>query len=1510
MTTLVERRDWAATPLGPVDRWPQSLRTAVSVCLASRFPMLVWWGRHLVKIYNDAYLPILGDKHPRALGSPGARVWPEIWDTIGPMLAGVLAGGPATWSEDQLLLLERHGFPEECYFTFSYSPIQDESGGVGGVFTAVSETTGRVVGERRLSTLGELAAQTADAKNDDEVLTRAAEVLARARADLPFALVYLVDDGAPAARLVAGHGLVRGGPAAPVVHGLGGSASGTRRDGPWPFGEVCDTRGAMLVADLAGLAVDPAPADAPAGADAAPERALVLPLMQPGRGRPVGMLVAAVSARLPLDEEYRSFLDLVAGHLSTALGEARAYAAERARAEALAELDRSKTTFLSNVSHEFRTPLTLLLGPAHDALAEEDRPAQRVRWELVERSGTRLLKLVNTLLDFARVEAGRAQAHTEPVELATYTAELAGVFRSAFATAGLRFVVDPWPLPRPVWVDREMWEKIVLNLLSNALKYTLTGEVRVSVRAAGELAELVVADTGAGIPADEMPRLFDRFHRVRDARSRSYEGSGIGLALVKELVELHEGTIAVDSVPGSGTTVTVSLPFGAPVAPTDEPAPPAAGAQVPELRRAAPYVTEAMRWLAPTTGATSTDWPVEPAPAAGTGCDDLTGARILIADDNADMRGYLVRLLGPAYQVKAVPDGAAALASIRAAPPELVLADVMMPGLDGFELLRALRDDPATARIPVVLLSARAGEESAIEGLSAGADDYLVKPFPARELLARVQANLRMSRLREAATNSARQHAAQLSGLAAAAVKINSAGALDDVLELVTDQARKLVGTHQAVTSMTVDDGGAQTINQVSLSDKYAAWRGYTARPEGTGIHALVCAENRPMRLTQAELTAHPAFRGFSAQSGVHPPLRGWLAVPLRASDGRNLGVIQLSDRCHGEFDEADEAVLVQLAELAAARVEAVRLYDREAEQRRRAERVARLQGLLAEASRLLAARLEPQAVLDVIGKLAVPALADCVVVHLAEERAGEQPAHRGRQAPVRLAHVRHRDDTSPGRDTLLDLAAQVPVDLDQPHGAGAVIRTGRPEHLTEITDELLVRAVPDADQLARLRELDLCGLSSVPLTARGRTFGALSLVRTSGAAFGEEERRFAEELAQHTALAYDNARLFQSERRLALTLQRSLLPQELPIVPGLGLASRYLAGARGTEVGGDFWDVLSLPDGRVAVAVGDVMGRGVTAAAAMGQLRSALRGYALEGQPPAALLGKLDTFVQILGAGQLTTCLYGVYDPATGQLSLASAGHLPPLLLTPAGQPEFLSLDPGLPLGVAAADGDVPFVERSVTVPPGSLLLLYTDGLVEGRGMPVETGMAKLREALLPGWSSVEEVVDRALHALGRDDDHDDDTALLAVAIHATDNPPPAPAPPRGGGTPHPAEPPVALHLPSDVRAPAGARRFVEETLAGWRLDTLVEDCTLMVSELVTNAVRYGRGGVTVHTSSAPGLLHVGIDDPNPTLPAMRHVRADDEGGWGLWLVDALADRWGAEQLKCGKRVWFEVAA
>ncbi len=714
MGALMRANDWAATPLGPVSTWPQSLRSAVSVCLGSRFPIVIYWGADYVVLYNDAYAEILGKKHAWALGRRCKEVWSEIWDVIAPMLDGVTATGEATWSDDQLLILERQGYPEECYFSFSFSPVRGAAGGVEGIFTAVIENTRRVLGERRLRTLRGLAARAAAAKGEDEAWQSAGEGLAGNPHDLPFAVLY--------------------------------------RTG----GEGCSIRVAVAGTEPQSTAWPIERAIAGGKAEHA-SGALVLPVARPGVPA-YGCLVAGLSPRRPLDDEYRGFLSLVADQIATAIANARAYEEEKRRAEALAEIDRAKTAFFSNVSHEFRTPLTLMLGPVEDGLADAEAPlspVQRERLELVRRNGLRLQKLVNTLLDFSRIEAGRAQASYAPTDLAALTADLASSFRSAVEKAGLTLVVDCPPLTEPAYVDRDMWEKIVLNLLSNAFKFTFEGEISVCLRPKGKLLELAVRDTGTGIPAAELPHVFERFRRVAGARSRTHEGTGIGLALVQELVRLHGGTVEAQSVEGEGSTFSVSIPAGKAHLPAER-----VGAErtlVATTLGADPFVEEAMRWLPGE----------ETLPAKEDLAVDGRRARIVWADDNADMREYVRRLLATRFEVEAVPDGEAALAAVRARQTDLVLADVMMPRLDGFGLLSALRSDPATKAVPVMLLSARAGEESRIEGMAAGADDYLVKPFSARELLVRVATLLQAIDARREALEQQRRAAKTSATLAA-----------------------------------------------------------------------------------------------------------------------------------------------------------------------------------------------------------------------------------------------------------------------------------------------------------------------------------------------------------------------------------------------------------------------------------------------------------------------------------------------------------------------------------------------------------------------------------------------------------------------------------------------------------------------------------------------------------------------------------------------------------------------
>jgi signal transduction histidine kinase len=736
MGRLIRSFDWASTPLGPIQAWPQSLRTAVNICVDSGFPVLLWWGPELAMIYNDAYRLILGDKHPRSMGQAGRECWPEIWNTIGPMLLDVLKHGRTSYFEDLMLPLQRRGFAEECYFTFSYSPIRDDSDRVSGVFCAVTETTERVYGERQLAFLRNLAAGTADARTLDEASAMAMACLTNNPWDLPFTALYL-DEGDQGYARVGFSGLAAGHEAALPLRL---SAADTAAS-PWRLAEVARTKLSVIV-DI--------PVSLKLAGDFRPQprQALVVPIVSNG-GAKTGMLLAGLNPMRPLNEQYRGFVDLAAGQIAASIGNAYAYEQQSKRAEALAEINRAKTVFFSNVSHEFRTPLTLMMGPLEDLLQKELPPAEREELAMVHRNAMRLLKLVNTMLDFAGIEAARMRATFQPTNLATFTADLASTFRSAMEKANLRLRIDCPPLPQPVYVDRAMWEKIVLNLLSNAFKFTLQGEIAVALCPGRDCVELQVRDTGVGIPQDQLPKVFERFHRVPGVRGRTHEGTGIGLALTKELVGLHAGSITADSTPGRGTTFTVRIPTsgshlpGADVGSTTN----AAAAEVPSALldaqpgaqpSAQPYLEEALRWLP--------DVDIDTGPAKRE--DHAHRARVLLADDNADMRQYLQQLLGQFWTVESVADGVAALAACTRDPPDLVLTDVMMPGMDGFQLLDRLRADATLKEIPVIVLSARAGEDARVEGVEAGADDYVVKPFAARELVARVRAHLRLARMR------------------------------------------------------------------------------------------------------------------------------------------------------------------------------------------------------------------------------------------------------------------------------------------------------------------------------------------------------------------------------------------------------------------------------------------------------------------------------------------------------------------------------------------------------------------------------------------------------------------------------------------------------------------------------------------------------------------------------------------------------------------------------------------
>ncbi|MFJ6673388.1 ATP-binding protein [Actinosynnema sp. NPDC091369] len=679
--------DWASTPLGPVGSWPVELRAAIRTVMPSRVPMLLWWGPRLVQIFNHAYTPVLGGKYPRAIGRPGAECWAEVWDELEPLARQAMDEGVSTYSENQLLFPHRHGYREETYWTFSYSPVLAEDGSVAGIFVATTDVTARVLGERRLETLRQLGTLSiAEADTAADACRAAVKVLAGSAADLPRVAAYL-----------------RTGDEEPVLVASTGGGAVTPAE---VVGRVSATgRAEMLGRD----------------------ETLVLPLTAGARGTH-GALVVGLSPFRSFDQPYASFVDLVTAGVATAVDDTVAYEAERARATALAELDAAKTRFFQNVSHEFRTPLTLLLAPLGTLLEDhaEVLPAdQREAVSAAHRAALRLRRLVDTLLDVARAEADHLHLRPEPTDVAALTADCAAMFRATAEGLGLELVVDV--SGGTVWLDQEMWARIVLNLLSNAVKFTPEGTVAVTVRTTEDSCVLTVADTGVGISEAEQGRVFQRFHQVDGVTGRSREGVGIGLSLVADLAAALGGTVSVRSAPGRGSTFTVTVPKSRAEA---------AVRRVALDDLGASFLGETRQWAPPEAAE----------PVAG-----RARRRVLLVEDNADLRDYLTRLLSAQHwRVDGVGDAEAALEHARTVRPDLVLSDVMLPGRDGLALLGELRSDPVLARVPVVLVTARAGTESAIEGLRHGADDYVVKPFHPAELIARVRVHLELSSFREA----------------------------------------------------------------------------------------------------------------------------------------------------------------------------------------------------------------------------------------------------------------------------------------------------------------------------------------------------------------------------------------------------------------------------------------------------------------------------------------------------------------------------------------------------------------------------------------------------------------------------------------------------------------------------------------------------------------------------------------------------------------------------------------
>jgi PAS domain S-box-containing protein len=1294
---------WEKTPLGPPTGWPQSLRTAVSILLSSRFPMWMAWGPELTFFCNDAYRrDTLGSKYPWALGRPAGEVWAEIWDDIGPRIDTVLSTGEATWDEGLLLFLERSGYPEETYHTFSYSPLRDDDGGLVGMLCVVSEETERVIGARRMATLRDLGSDPSAIRTEHEMLAFAGAQLGGNRRDLPFTLTYLFEgDGV---RLAASTGIAGSHPVADPAR--------------WP------------AEGLVPLDAD----DLPTGDwPEPPTQALMVPLLRQG-GAPYGFMVCALNRYRALDDNYRGFLELAARHVASGIESARSNEAQRRRAEELAELDRAKTAFFSNISHEFRTPLTLIMGPLEELRSRLDEP----ELDLIHRNALRLGKLVNTLLDFSRIEAGRMQARFEPIDLSAATSELASVFRSAIERAGLAFEVDCPPLGEPVYTDRGMWEKVVLNLLSNALKFTFTGRVCVAVRREDDRAVVTVSDTGIGVPEEEMPRLFERFHRIENAKSRSNEGSGIGLALVRELVELHGGTITAESTVGEGTTFAIRLRFGAEHLPADaltEPSGPVTASSTAD-----PYVEEALRWL-----------PGEPETPP---VEERTTARVLVADDNADMRDYLTRLLRSAgHRVEAVADGRRALEAARRNSPELIVSDVMMPGLDGLELVAALRADPRTASTPVLLLSARAGQEASIEGLEAGADDYLVKPFSSAELLARVRANVELARLRNHHT---RWRTALIDSLQEAFFVCDEDGAVVEMNSTFTD----ILGYGPEGMPYPPD---------------HPWWPDRRTDPEG---HRQVTA----------------AFASLLEDS------RGSYTIPVQHRDGHRLWVAaafsQVTDPDTGR------------------RVTVGTLRDVTAEH----YAVQRESALAALSVRLSEAESLTGAVGDVLQVLREQWPATRVYAAIFDSEG--TPALTAAEPPERW-----EDLAAPLRRAIVELS-------DKPLLTSVAEPTGGAGVSLEHPDGTMVLWI----ELAENR----------PFTEQDQTLLAV--------------------LAGHVAQGLHRVHQLDQQRETALALQRAILgPAQLPP----GFVVRYAPATRPLKVGGDWYDTVTLTDGRIGIVVGDCVGHGLPAATVMGQLRSACRALLLQNTDPAQTLSALDRFAGQLPGAMGATVFCGVLDLATGELAYSSAGHPPAVVAHADGGTDLLDDGRSRPVGVRMVSARP---EAHYVVPARATLLLYTDGLVERRREPLTAGIGRVAAVVRDGRAaSLEDLATGVMSGMAPETGFDDDVALLLYR--------------------HPG--PLEIEFPAEPGKLSPVRSALRTWLARCGVDTATAQNVLVAAgEACANAIEHGHrfrpgGRIWLRAAATADELQLTVTDgghwktPDPA--------ANPHRGRGLALMRAL---------------------
>ncbi|UOR07321.1 ATP-binding protein [Hymenobacter aerilatus] len=551
MGERIRTLDWSRTKLGPVADWPQSLITAVQIMLGSRFPMMVHWGPELVHFYNDGYAAILQTKHPGALGQPAQPWWDEMWPFLTPIFEQVWAGH-TTHFENQLVLPNRRGFVEETYFTFSHSPIRNESGQVAGVFVTAMETTTTVLNQRRLAMFSSLMAHAALASRPVEAAQHLVASLATDSDDIPFALLYSIDQPAQMAHLTGWFGLPAGEPTAPSTLSLNTSRY-------WPMAETLSARQPVLVDDLPTRF-----GSWPEGNwSVIPTQALLLPLrLHENDTAADKVLIVGLSPRRPLDADYYAFFSLVADYAGRALNHAAAtYEAYRLN-QALQEANSSLDTFVHIAAHDLKGPTNNLESLIEVYREEPAGAAQEHVMTLLTKEVHRLTSTVAGLLDILRSQHTAAPP-AERVELQTVFsrvyADLMGYMQAQEGMITADFSRAPVVVCPPAYL-----ESILKNLLHNALKYRAPDRppvVHVSTRSRDNNVVLSIVDNGIGIDLQrDRDRLFSPFTRL----TAEGEGAGLGLYMVRSLVQQQGGALDASSSPGVGTTFTIVLPATGP----------------------------------------------------------------------------------------------------------------------------------------------------------------------------------------------------------------------------------------------------------------------------------------------------------------------------------------------------------------------------------------------------------------------------------------------------------------------------------------------------------------------------------------------------------------------------------------------------------------------------------------------------------------------------------------------------------------------------------------------------------------------------------------------------------------------------------------------------------------------------------------------------------------------------------------------------------------------------------